>query len=231
MLRLVWKDIVLGGWILLAAIPIYVLQLAGMPSVAPALLFVTLFFTGAFAFGSIGIEEIQGTEALWCSLPISRAEIVLARYATTATGIVLGLVASAVVTRAAAWMMAGSREPREALGWTAYVVLLALFLGCAALFLPCYFRFGAGQGLLVFSVLVLGILVLVSAFGSLAVYLAGGAEAIEALRARNPERIALARAWVDRWGAVVAGAVAAGAIVFFAASAVVSVRLFETRDC
>lgn len=232
MLRLVWKDVVLGSWILLGLIPLYVLQLMGLATIGPASLFVTFLFTTAFVFGSIGIEEVQGTETLWCSLPISRADVVLARYATAAIGVVFGLGTSWLVAHAAgAWIVVEPQRSPGVLGFGAYAALFAMFLGSAALFLPCYFRYGAGRGILLFLVLLLAVLFALSALGSVAVYLAGGDEVVAALRGRDPERLALARAWIERWGGLVAAAIAAGAAALFVASSVLSVRFFESRDC
>jgi ABC-type transport system involved in multi-copper enzyme maturation permease subunit len=232
MLRLVWKDAVAAGWFLLAGMPLYAVQVAGVASVPPALLAVTALFTAALAFGPIGIEEVQGTETLWCSLPVSRRQIVFARYAATACGIALGLGTSWGVARAAtALVRIGPRQASEILGTDPYASLFAVFLLSAALFLPCYFRLGAGRGLMLFSLLVLGLLVSMSALGWLAVELAGGQEALRALREQDPTRIAAAREWLDRWGGVVSAGLVAGAVLLFGMSALLSAQLYSKKDC
>jgi len=231
MLRLVWKDFAAAGWVLLAWMPLYAIQAASVASIAPALLIITVLSTAGLAFGSIGIEEIQRTEATWCSLPVSRREIVLARYAATATGIALGLGTSWAAALAARWWI--FTAPRHAFvppGAGAYATLLALFLFNAALFLPCYFRLGAGRGVMLFCLLVLALLALGSVLGWLAVQAAGGAEALEALRARDPERIAAAKEWIERWGGFLAGGLAAGAAMLFVASAALSVSFYSRKD-
>lgn len=232
MLRLVWKDVAAAGWFLLVGLPLYVVQAVGMAAAAPALLVVTLVFTVALAFGSIGIEELQDTEVSWLSLPVSRRDLVLARYASTALGTLLGLGTSWVAARVAwAWILTGSRVPSAPPGAGAYAVLFAFFLVAAALFLPCYFRLGMGRGLLLFSALSFALLVLVSLAGWAAVRLAGGPEAIEALRIQDPERLAAARAWLDRWGAALAAGAAATAAALFAGSAALSTTFYRNRDC
>ena len=232
MLRLVWKDLVVSGWFLLAVMPLYAMQLAGVAAVPPALLVVTALFTAALAFGPIGIEEVQGTETLWCSLPVSRREIVFARYAATLGGIALGLGTSWTVARAAnALVASASRTASDVPAPGAYAGLLIVFLLCAALYLPCYFRLGAGRGLMLCAVLMLGLVAIVSVLGWLAVRLGGGAEAMEALREQDPARIAAAREWLVRRGDLVAAALAAGAALLFGVSALVSAHYYVKRDC
>jgi len=232
MLRLVWKDLVAAEWVLLAWIPLYAVQLAGVASLPPALLIITVLSTAGLAFGSIGIEEIQGTERLWCSLPVSRRDVVLARYAATATGILLGLGTSLAVARAArSWLFTAPAEAAAFPGAGVYAILAAFFLFHAALFLPCYFRLGAGRGLILYIFLTLVLLVLVSALGWLVVHLAGGPDVLEALRARDPERLAAARKWIEQYGGFVSGGLAAVAFALFCISAALSVSFYSNRDC
>jgi len=213
MLRLVWKDVVVAGWVLLAALPLYAIQLAGAVAIPPVALLLTVVFTALFAFGSIVLEEIQGTETLWCSLPLSRADLVRGRYAATALGIVLGLVSSWGITRFASGLVfGGSRAEAGPLGSGAYLVLLALFLFLGSLFLPCYFRFGAGRGLFVFGAVLFGLLVLCTALGSVI------------------PRSAV-RALLSEHGSSLAVGGTALAAVAFGASTALSVRLYAKRDC
>ena len=230
MLRLVRKDLVVAKYFLLAGLPLYVIQTAGMVTATPALLLVTALFTVALAFGSIGIEEIQGTESFWGSLPVNRRDVVLARYATTAIGLAVGLGTSWAVARASsAWIFNDPRHATALLGPGVYAGLAFVVLVVAALFLPCYFRLGAGRALAVTSVLVLALLVLASILGSIAVHLAGGADALEALR-HDPARLRTARDWLDRWGGVLAAGLVGGAAVLFGVSAAVSLAFYERRD-
>lgn len=231
MLRLVWKDVAVAGWFLVAGIPLYAVQAVGMAAAAPALLFVTILFTAALAFGSIVIEEIQRTEPSWLSLPVSRRDVVVARYASTVLGTLLGLGTSWIAARvASAWILADSRLPSAPAGAGAYAALFAFFLLAGALFLPCYFRLGLGRGLLLFSGLSLALIVLVSLAGSAAVRLAGGPEALETLRLQDPERLAAARAWLDRWSSALAAGAVATTVVLFAGSAALATAFYRNRD-
>lgn len=231
MLRLVWKDLVAGGWFLLLGLPLYAIQLAGTVPVPPVTLVVTALFTGALAFGSLGVEEVQGTEAFWCSLPVNRRDVVWARYASTAIGLAIGLVTSgAVVNASRVWIFTDPRYVSTAPGAGTYGMVLAAFLLAASIFLPCYFRYGAGKGLVVLAAATLGLLVLGSILGWLIVQLAGGAEALEALRAGDPARVAAAVAWLDRWGGLLSAALAAISALVFGASALLSARFYSERD-
>ena len=84
--NLVYKDLVAARWFLLAALPIYSLQLVTLDTSPPVALLFVLIFSALFAFGSIGVEETQGTEVTWCSLPVDRGTIVVARSPLTRSG-------------------------------------------------------------------------------------------------------------------------------------------------
>ena len=74
MLSLVWKDLLSARWFLVAALPVYAIQLTGLAAVPPVFVLITALFTAVMAYGSLGIEEVQGTEALWRSLPVEWLE-------------------------------------------------------------------------------------------------------------------------------------------------------------
>ena len=233
MLSLVWKDVVAARWILIVALPLYAIQLVTLTTAPPVSILVTLLFTALFAFGSIGMEEIQGTDALWCSLPVSRSVFVFARYATTVVGVLLGLGTSWVVGLAA-WSWFRRAEDAAAAfpyGPGTYALLFLVLLGAAALYLPCYFRLGAGRGSLLFSVLVLATLVLASAAGSLIVYLAGGADALESVWKPDPEEVARLLASLGRLNLILATGVVAITMALVVGSAALAARFFDARDC
>jgi len=233
MTSLVWKDIVAARWFLIAALPLYAIQLATLGASPPALIVLTVLFTAVFAFGSIVLEEVQGTEILWCSLPLERREIVVARYLTVVLVTVAGLGMSFVLGRAGPRFVpvTGDGESVVQLGPLAYALIFFVILGAAAVYLPCYFRLGAGRGLMLAGILALGLLVLASATGSLIVYLAGGPEALQTARTPSSDEIARARAWLERWDGVLAVTVALVALLLAAASAVLSAGLYSRRDC
>lgn len=233
MFSLVWKDVVAARWVLIAAIPLYALQIVTMAGTPPALILVTLLFTAVFAFGSIVLEEIQGTETLWCSLPVERSTIVFARYLTVVLVTVVGLGTSFALGRAGLhWIPAtGDRESVVQLGPLAYALLFFVILGAAAMYLPCYFRLGAGRGLMLACALALVFLVLATATGSLIIYLAGGSDALQTAQTPSPDDLVRARAWLQRWDGFLAVTVALVALLLAAGSAVLSAGFYNRRDC
>jgi ABC-type transport system involved in multi-copper enzyme maturation permease subunit len=233
MLSLVLKDVVAARWFLIAAFPLYAIQLVTMASTPPALILVTLLFTSVFAFGSIALEEIQGTEILWCSLPVERSTIVFARYLTVVMVTLGGLGMSWVLGYAGArWLpLSGDGAETVRLGPLPYSLMLLMILGAAAIYLPCYFRLGAGRGLILACLLGLALLVLATAVGSLIVYWTGGADALRATQAPSPDAIARVRSWLDRWDGFLAAALSIVALLVAAASAALAARFYSRRDC
>jgi len=212
MSNLIVKDLIAARWFLLAILVLYVVQLATLTIAPPAAMVVTLIFTSMLAFGSLGIEEAQGTETTWCSLPVDRSQIVLARYSTTLLAILLGLGLSWAVS-------AGS------LGLAAQSSAFFMLTVAASLFLPCYFRLGIGRGMMVFAIVMLGILVLFAAVGALISFLANGSALPDA------DSVAAVRAWLLPLVPFAAIALVTMALAMAAVSALLSVRWYSARDC
>jgi ABC-type transport system involved in multi-copper enzyme maturation permease subunit len=232
MLSLVWKDVSAARWFLLLILPLFAVQLVGLATAPPAFIVVTLLFSALLAFGFVGIEEIQGTEALWCSLPVSRLDVVLARYLTTLLGTVVGLgISWAVGSFAFGWM---SRDPEGStvhIEAGAYASLFFLIAVTAALYYPCYFRWGAGKGLQVFSMVVLGLVLVGAAGGSLLVSLTDGGPTLGDLSDPDPLLVAAVEKWIERWSGVIAVGLTVVALLGTCVSAALSAWLYETRDC
>ncbi|MCP3978921.1 MAG: ABC-2 transporter permease [bacterium] len=218
MLSLVLKDLHAARWWLALVLPLLAVQLLGVARVPPLFLAVSLLISGLLAFGAIVIEEYQGTEVLWCSLPVTRADIVWARYASTLLGAALGLGTSWAVGVATLRRLSSER-PAAPLNVepAAYAAALALILFVAALYLPCYFRWGAGRGLMAFSVVLLGFVVSLALGGWLAELLGGSREEIVAYLAAAGRR-----------AGYLAGA---ASLAIFAVSAAVASRFYSMRDC
>jgi len=230
MRSLIWKDIVVAKWLLAAAIPVYVGQLMAMADAPPMFALLTLLGAVFFAVVSVGVEETQRTETLWNSLPVSRSLIVYARYLTTLLGIGFALGASWIIGLAmAGWFQpdAGAAGP---LGPRAYLTLACVLLLFAALFLPCYFRFGAGTGVQVFSALSLGLMILLSVAGSLVVLANGGAEALAELRDPSPERIEEMRRWLASSADALLAGLTVTTLALTAWSATLSAQFYRSRD-
>jgi hypothetical protein len=232
MLDLVWKDFSAARWFLLLIVPLSALQLVGVAEVPPVFVMVTLLSSALLAFGPVGIEELQGTEALWCSLPVSRLDVVLARYLTTLIGTAVGLGTSRLVGGLAfGWV---SRDPQGAtvhLDARVYASLFFLITGAAGLYLPCYFRWGGGKGLQVFSMVVLGLVLAGAAGGAVLAALVDGLPSPADLNDPDPALVAAVKAWLDRWSGPIAIALTLVALVATCASATLSAWLYQKRDC
>jgi ABC-type transport system involved in multi-copper enzyme maturation permease subunit len=215
MLSLIVKDLIVARWFLLVILVLYAAQLATMTIAPPAAMVVTLIFTSLMAFGSLGIEETQGTEATWCSLPVDRRQIVLARYATTLLAITLGLSIS--------WAVSGG-----ILGPMAQSSTFFLLTVMASLLLPCYFRLGLGRGMATFAIVVLGILVLLGGAGALISFLTNGSAFPDM---PDKQRVAEAEVWLQRMAPFMASVLVATALAVAAVSALLSVRWYSARDC
>ena len=163
MLDLVWKDVSAARRLLWLVLPVGGAQLAAMAFMPPIYVLGVLIFSALLAFGSLAVEETQQTELLWISLPLSRGQIVTARYLTTVLGTVAGLAIgwalANVLTRLAP---AAADGPAELLSLDAHAVLLGFLVLVAAVYLPLYFRLGAGRGLLYFLAIAVAGLIIVS---------------------------------------------------------------------
>jgi len=156
MLSLVLKDLEAGRWYLPGLILLYMLQLAGVASSVPA--FVAMTALGSFGFASVSIfiEEAQGTELLWRSLPVSGRDIILARYVTTSGGICFGSATSIAIS----YLLTDESRLLE-VSSIAFGLLLA-----AAVFLPLYYRFGTGRALHLSALVALGLAIAMALIGA-----------------------------------------------------------------
>ena len=254
MLNLVWKDIAAARRILLIVLPLGILQLAVFASVGPFILPAALFFSAVLASGSIALEEAQRTETLWNSLPVSRAQVVFARYLTVHLGILVGLGLSWAVGQVVGRLMASSGtagsavatatagvaavatsavDPAPFASPTALAPIFVVLTLTAALYLPFYFRWGAGRGAIILSAVGVGSLLIITLLvqwllgenGYSSPMLQPGAwnTADPAARAEFEARLEVVIPWV-------LSASVAGSLVLFALSSVASWVLYETRD-
>jgi len=232
MTDLVWKDIMAVRWFLALLIPFYALQLAVSVAYAPMFFLETALFTALLVFGPIGLEDHQNTESLWCSLPVTRRQVVLARYASTLLGLSLGLAVSCLVGRAVAHfaVLGEGRSSAPTPSLQGYAVLFIFISLLAAVFLPCYFRLGAGKGLMAFSAIGIGALILVPALLQLVLFLAGYSSSLldPELWRGAADRLAAGDRSRLAYRAIAGMAAAALAAVFISAG--LSVLFYEKRD-
>lgn len=232
MLSLVWKDMVAARLLLLAALPIYALNLAAMVSAPPIFVLISFLFSGTLAFGSLAIDELGGTEPLWASLPVRRADIVFARYLTTILGAGLGLGISFGVERAVAAFRGTSGS--AAASAAAHLVLLLLLLLAAAVLLPLCLRLGPGNGSLAFAAITLGGLLVLSVGGQGLLWLLGRSNPLldPGLYQGAPrtEQAREAAAWLEEHGPLLLGLASMITAAVLAISAGIARRLYELRD-
>ncbi|KPK79782.1 MAG: hypothetical protein AMS25_11395 [Gemmatimonas sp. SM23_52] len=230
MLDLVYKDIVAARRLLWLVLPLGGVQIAGMAFVPLVYIITALTFSALLAFGSIALEEGQRTELLWNSLPVSRAEFVAARYLTTLIGMLAALILSWALAQAVTRLASGAADgPAGLLGLEAHALLFGFLALGAAVYLPLYFRFGAGRGLLYLSAIAVAGLLIVSLVTQQILAAKGYPSASadpQAWRAVMTELVE----WVEpRFGRLLSLFVGAAALAL-GVSLLVSRRLYEARD-
>jgi len=229
--KLILKDLVAARWLLIILIPFYVLQLATFTYAAPLFLLATLVFTALLGFGSIGLEDHQNTETLWCSLPVDRREVVLGRYLSVLLGVTFGIVLSWLTNLIVAGLAGASARNSIIFPdpWR-HAALLVFMVLLAGVFLPCYFRFGASKGLAVFSALGIGALIVFSLPTQLAFYLAGHSRLLADPELWRETAAKFSAAERARLAHLVIGILALLASAAFLVSAGLSIRFYEKRD-
>jgi len=230
MFSLVWKDVAAAGRLLWIVLAVGAAQLAGMAFLPSTYVLGVLIFSALLAFGSLAIEEYQRTELLWISVPVSRAQIVTARYLTTILGAVVGLaIGWAIANWVARLAPAAAEGPAALLSLEAHVVLLAVLTLAAAVHLPLHFRLGAGRGLMSFVAISLAGLIVVS----LATRLILSAKGLPSPTTDPAAWRELAVGWIQ-WAeprlALLLTLLVAFSAAMLAISLVLSTRAYETRD-
>jgi ABC-type transport system involved in multi-copper enzyme maturation permease subunit len=212
-------------------IPLGTVQLGVMALVPGMYPLAALTFAALLGFGSIAVEESQRTEPLWNSLPVSRSQFVTARYLTTLIGIVAGLAFGWALAQAVTRLAASG--PTAVLRADAHAVLFAVVVLGAAVYLPLYFRFGAGRGALLFSAVAVVTLLVVSLLTQLILSAMGYPSPIsdpDAWRAAAPTLMTRMMAWVaPRFGSLLTTFVGFS-LVAMGVSWLISRRVYEARD-
>lgn len=234
MLSLIWKDVVAARRLLLFVVPLGAVQLAVLASLPGIYPIAALSFAALLAFGSIALEESQRTELLWNSLPVSRADFVSARYATTLIGITAALVFGWAIAQAATPPFSSRAAATAALaGLSAHAVMFGILALAAAAFLPLYFHFGAGRGLLLFSAVAVSALIIVSLLAHVILSANGYPSPFfdpEGWRATGPALVERLLEWLaPRFGRLLALFVGL-AVITLGGSWAVARRLYEARD-
>jgi hypothetical protein len=204
MLKLFLKDVKAGGIFLWAVVPINVVM-ALQASRSGGGFFWANVACAAFLLVGISMLDWKNEAGPFVhSLPVTRAMVVRGRYVTAAAIGVLSLSVAATVGVARGFALARQAEPwpRWVSGDMALAFVLA-FAVVAAIYLPCYFRWGFGKGN-VAAALVLAAGIVVSG-------IVGGPVRGGVPPGRIPEGVALLveRAGLAGGGIIVLGAAAA----------------------
>lgn len=234
MLTLVRKDIAVVaafGWLIVWLVgPSYLVPAIAAARTGRVFLWVNVAFAAAAIVSVCLLDARSGADRFIHSLPVTRADVVRARYVTAIALaiIVLGIGAAAGVLRPLASASSGEAWPR----WLApdiglaYVIVMAIII---SVYLPCYFRWGYGAGTVVAAAVLAGLAIA----GDVAGGVVGTGEAGASLPADLPRgmivRITVLAA--GRWGLLAvstAGVVAAALLL--TASAALAARAYEDRQ-
>lgn len=232
MLNLFLKDLRAGAVFLWAAVPFYVLWGLQVFSFGGAFFWGTVISASLLVVGVCTLDWKNGADLLVHSLPVTRADVVRARYLTAAAAGALSLALGAALGIGAAFLLESRGVPWPR--WVAADVALAFVAAYAlviAVYLPCHFRWGFGRGNLVAAlVLALG-LVLADAtrpFASEAAGAAGAARAAGLPLGQIPAGVSL---FVGRMGLPAASIlVLAAAAALLWLSSELAVRAVRRRE-
>jgi hypothetical protein len=151
MLRLLVRDFRVVMWDLWLLAAIYALVCVSASRSAPAFFMAGVGLAAVLIVAVPALEWMFDADRFVCSLPVSRASLVLARYLSALAATAVGL---------AAWMASATLASRlghadadlarwvSVDGGLAYAIVV---IGLTAIYLPCYFRYGLGKGAAVFS--------------------------------------------------------------------------------
>jgi hypothetical protein len=234
MLTLMRKDlrVVAGfGWLLAWLVaPSYLVPVMTASRAGGMIFWVNVAFATAALVSVCLLEARSGADRFIHSLPVTRADVVRARYGTAIAlaAVVLGIGAAAGMVRDLATAPPGAAWPR----WfspdvgLAYLVVMAVVI---AIYLPCYFRWGYGRGSVAAAVLLAGLVIAGDAIGNGADSLARLAPGAGGLPRGLVVRTVVAMA--DTWGLAAASVIAlAGAAGTLAVSAAAASRMYRRRE-
>lgn len=108
------------------------------------------------------LDEIYQTQSLLASLPVTRGQMVIARYTTSFLQIFLALALHFIAILPGAYLNGGTNHPaltilNHPLVWVLLAVTLFLFL---SFFYPFYFKFGMRKGMIRMILAIMGVILL-----------------------------------------------------------------------
>jgi hypothetical protein len=233
MLNLFLKDVKAGAIFLWAAVPLNVVAALQVSRSGGAFFWANVTCAALILVAVSMLEWKNDAEPFVHSLPVTRAMVVRARYATAAAIGVLSLLVAATVGTARGLGLSAQRAPwpRWVSGDMALAFLLA-FAVIAAIYLPCHFRWGFGKGNVAAALVLAAGIVVSSIFGP-AVFFVPAAVAGRAARGgvppgQIPQGVAVL---VERVGLAAGGIIVlALAAALWWVSSCLAVRAYERRE-
>jgi hypothetical protein len=147
MLNLFLKDVKAGAIFLWAVVPLNIVAALQVSRSGGGFFWANVACAALILVGVSALEWKNDTGPWVHSLPVTRTSVVRGRYLTAAAVGLLSLLVAATVglARGLGLAMRGAPWPRWVAGDMALAFLLA-FAVVAAIYLPCYFRWGFGKG-------------------------------------------------------------------------------------
>ena len=230
MLNLFLKDVKAGAIFLWAVVPLNVVAALQVSRSGAGFFWANVTCAALILVGVSTLEWKNDAGPFVHSLPVTRAMVVRARYLTAAAVGLLSLLVAATVGAARGFALEAQGAPWPR--WLAPDVALAFVLAfavIAAIYLPCYYRWGFGKGN-VAAALVLAAGIIASSISAPA--FTGKATVGAALVGVPPGRIPQGVAvLVDRLGLAAGGAIVVALTAgLLAASAQLAARTYERRE-
>jgi hypothetical protein len=232
MLNLFLKDVKAGAIFLWAVVPLNVVAALQVSRSGGAFFWANVTCAALILVAVSMLEWKNDAEPFVHSLPVTRAMVVRGRYLTAAAVGLLSLLVGATVgtARGSGLAAQGMPWPRWVSGDMALAFLLA-FAVVAAVYLPCFFRWGFGRGNVAAALVLAGGIVVTGLAGPAGTGIqaaAGGAAA----RGLPPGQIPLGVALLVERVGLAAGCliVVALAALLLAVSAQVASRVYERRE-
>ena len=158
MLKLLVRDLRIVVWDLWLLAAIYAVMAIQASRHAQAFFVVGVALAAVLVVAVPAMEWMFDADRFVCSLPVSRARLVLGRYLSAFAAITVGLAvwmgSAVLLSRRFAGADPKLSQWVSLEGAVAYCVILTLLV---ALFFPCYFRYGLGKGAAVFALSVMAL--------------------------------------------------------------------------
>ena len=230
MLNLFLKDVKAGAIFLWAVVPLNVVAALQASRSGAGFFWANVTCAALILVGVSTLEWKNDAGPFVHSLPVTRVMVVRARYLTAAAVGLLSLLVAATVGAARGFALEAQGAPWPR--WLAPDVALAFVLAfavIAAIYLPCYYRWGFGKGN-VAAALVLAAGIIASSISAPA--FTGKATVGAALVGVPPGRIPQGVAvLVDRLGLAAGGAIVVALTAgLLAVSAQLAARTYERRE-